>query len=339
MITIYEVARLAGVSKSTVSRVLNSSGYVSESVRNRVEKVIRENNYTPSAAAVSLSRRETNAIGVVIPQFDNTFFGEVLKGISEISDANDYTIICCDTASDIYKEERALTMLQQQRVCGLIVAPVHDRPNIEDSNRLLECFKGLGIPIVIVDRYLDHIELDGVYYENFQSGYIAASELIKAGNKSIGVITGDLRLRIARDRYRGVEQAVKDAGLELNPSFVLNGDFGIKTAYELSHELLKSGVYPDAIITCNNRTSLGFLKAVREYNMEIGKDIAVIGIDRIEVLDILDYKFSCVGRDTHEMGRTAMRLLCERIENESAHRTVHMIPCILDLKGSEKKFK
>jgi len=336
MITIREIAELTGVSKSTVSRVLNN-GYVSESVREKVEEVIREHNYSPSAVAVNLSRRETSTVGVVIPELDNAFFGEVLKGITEISDKKDFLVICCDTANDAAREDRALRMLEQQRVRGLIITPAQERSDIKDMKRLQDCLDRLRIPIVVVDRHLDKIRLDGVYYQNFESGYLAASELIKAGNRRLGVITGDLQLRIARERYQGFKQAVVDAGLNLEEKFVIKGDFGIATAYRLAKEMFDTGLFPEGIVTCNNRTSLGFLKAAREQKVKIGRDIAVIGIDNIDVLDILDYNFSCVTRDTCEMGRVAMRLLCDRIENKTTQRIIHVVPCQLVLKGSERR--
>lgn len=337
MITIREVAEIAGVSKSTVSRVLNDNGYVSESTRKKVEEVISRCNYSPSAVAVNLSKRGTNTIGVLIPEFDNTFFGEILKGITEISDQKDLSIICCDTANDVMKEDRALLILEQQRVRGLIITPAREYSAPEDVTRLRERFNRLRIPIVVVDRHLEKIRLDGVFYENFESGYIAASELIKAGNRKLGIITGDLRLRIARDRYHGFLHAIEDAQLELNRQFILEGDFSVDTAYKLARQMFESGTMPEGIVTCNTFTSLAFLKAARECDVGIGKDIAVIGIDHIQVVDILGYNFSCVTRDVHEMGRVAMRMLCDRIENETAQRTIHMIPCKLVLKGSERR--
>lgn len=337
MITIQEVAQLAGVSKSTVSRVLNNNGYVSQSSREKVEQIIKEYNYSPSAAAVNLSRQVTNTIGVVIPEIDNNFFGEVLHGITEISDQNDFCIICCDTANSSDKEDRALENMRQQRVRGLIITPAEERNDKEDMKRLQNHLTRLNVPVVLLDRYLNKGQWDGVYYENFRSGYIAASELIKAGNHKLGIITGDLNLRIARDRFHGFKQAVEDAGLTVEDRFILKGDFSIEGAYQLASKLFAAGDYPEGIVTCNNRTNLGFLKATRKCGVRIGRDIAVIGIDHVEVLDILDYNFSYVSRDTYEMGRIAMRLLCDLIENKTTQRTIQMVPCKLELKGSERR--
>jgi len=337
LITIKEVAQLSGVSRSTVSRVLNKHENVSPSSREKVERVIQEQNYSPSALAVNLSRRKSNVIGVIIPELDNSFFGEVLKGITEIGDEREFSVFCFDTSNDARREDRALRMLRHQRVGGLIITPAVERTDRDDAKRYSDMLGRLGVPIVVVDRHMDGIELDGVFYENYESGYIAASELIKAGNRNLAVITGDTRLRIARERFHGFEQAVLDAGLTLDTKFVLKGDFSVDTAYELTKRMLESGDVPEGIVTSNNRTSIGFLRAVQEKGLKIGKDIAVIGIDNVDVLDVLDYKFSCVARDTCEMGRVAMRLLLDRVEDESTHRVVRYAPCKLILKGSERK--
>ncbi|MCL2425265.1 MAG: LacI family transcriptional regulator [Oscillospiraceae bacterium] len=337
MITIKEVALLAGVSKSTVSRVLNKNDNVSKAAREKVEKVIFEQNYSPSAFAVNLSKRKSSAIGATIPELDNSFFGEIMKGISEVAEEREFSVFCFDTSNSAHREDRALQMLKHQRVSGLIITPTSERTEEEDARRFRDSLNNLGVPIVVVDRHIDGIALDGVYYENEKSGYVATSELIKAGNRKLAIITGDVQLRIARDRFQGFKQAVADAGLELDEKFILKGDFSIDTAYRLTKEMLESGDIPDGIVTSNNRTSMGFLKAVREKGLKIGKDIAVIGIDSIDILDILDYKFSCVARDSCEMGRVAMRLILDRIENGTSQQIVHHVPCELILKGSERK--
>jgi len=336
MKTIQEIANLAGVSKSTVSRVLNHSGYVSPEVRSKVEQIVKKTGYAPSAVAMSLSKRETRSIGVVIPEMANSFFGEVLSGISEVCDELGWSLICCDTANSIEKEDRALRALSQQRIRGLIFTPAGER-NSEERQYLEACFDALEAPIVLLDRHLDDSRWSGVFYENEESGYLATKELIDAGNQHLGIITGDLRLQIARERFQGFLRALEEAGLETNEQFFLKGDFSVETAYVLTKDLLQSGNLPDGIVTCNNRTNLGFLKAIREHKLRIGRDIAVVGIDHIDVLDILDYNFSCITRDAEAMGRVAMRLLQAHDLQKTTKQTIQTIPCIVKRKGSERR--
>lgn len=338
-LTINDIAKKANVSKSTVSRVLNNSGYVNKETREKIEKVIKENAYYPSAQARSLSKRESNTIGVIIPEADNSFFGEVLRGISEIADENGMTLIFCDTNNNVIKEKRALDMIIMQRVKGLIFTPVNDHSNDEVEQKLKQKLRALNIPTVLLDRGIENSEWDGVFFENYKSAYKATEILINEGHKKIGVITGDLNLKIGRDRYRGFLDALKDYNIPALKKYIYIGNFSVEKAYQVSKQFLENNDLPDALLTSNNRTTLGLLKALNEKNVFPGEDIAVIGIDNIEVLDILGYKISCVARDTVEMGRLAMRLLLERFENPKKERENCIMPFKINLKGSEKKCK
>lgn len=337
MITINDIALLAGVSKSTVSRVLTNSGYVNEETKKKILEVMEEYGYQPSASARNLSKRLTNTIGVVIPEMWNSFFYEVLSGIAQVVDQNDLTLIYCNTDNNALKEEKALNMLEAQRVRGVILTPAIAYSDPAAAKKLWRMLDKLNAPVVFVDRDVDNSKWDGVFYENFQSAYCATETLIKSGNRTIGIITGDLNLKIARDRYRGYCQAMEDYNIPILEQYIYHSDFSIDTAYNLSSKMFQSNDIPDAIFTCNNQTSLGFIRAVRENKMKLGREIAAIGIDHIDVLDMIDYKFSYVTRDTVEMGCRAMNLLLERLNNPDKERTICVMPYKVVLKGSEKK--
>ncbi len=337
MITIKEVAELAGVSKATVSRVLNNSGYVSVEVRKKVEDIIKEYDYLPSASAVNLSKQETSIVGVVVPEIDNMFYADIVHGITEIADELNLSLILFDTQNSLEKEERAIRALQHLRVRGIILDPSVDYPETKEGRLVLEQLKGLRLPIVIVDRDFTNMPWDAVLYENYESSYAVAQELYKAGNRRLAVITGDMSLKIGRDRLEGFRRGAEDCGLTIRKEDILYGDFLMETAYELSKQLFTRGDLPDAVYTSNNRTSLGFLKAANECGIKVGEDIALMGNDRIETVDILGIALSCVYRDNYEMGRTAVRMLQERMSKPNKSRSISIIPHKVRLKGSEKK--
>ena len=337
MITIKDIAAAAGVSKSTVSRVLTGSGYVNESTKERIKKVIEETGYQPSASARNLSTNSTRTIGVVVPEIGNTFYTEVLEGISEITDEQDLTIIYCNTGNDPAKEAKALETLLGHRVLGMIVAPSVDYSDPERRKKLRLLLRQLGAPAVMLDRTVEGLDLDSVVYDNFGAGYAAAEALIQAGNETVGILTGDMNLALARDRYKGYEKAMKKYKKPVRKEFVYRGDFSLDTAYRISCDMLDSGSIPDAIVTSNNETTLGLLRAVRERGLHFGTDIAMVGIDHIDVLDIIDYKYSYVTRDTREMGRRAIRTLLERIRHPQMPVQCAVMPFRLVLKGAEKK--
>ncbi len=336
-ITIKMIADRAGVAKSTVSRVLNNNGYVSGETRKRVEAVIRELKYSPSAVARNLSRKETTAIGVIIPEADNSFFSGVLRGISQVADERGFSLIYCDTCNDPVRELRALDMLRGQRVVGLIMTPASEYSSQESAARLRRALKGMGAPAVLLDRTVENSQWDGVYFDNYNGAYLATQALIDAGHKKIGTIIGKQDLLLGRERLRGFREAMADNGLTPDAKYIYEGDFTSGKAYHITRQFIEAGDWPEAIFLSNNLTAIGFFKAIFEAGLTICRDICCIGFDYVEMLDYL-IGYSYVERDTENMGRTAAEILIERINRNIIPRREFVIPARLVLNGSERFF-
>lgn len=328
MITIGQIAEMAGVSKSTVSRVLNCSGYVREDTRKKIEAIMEEYHYSPSASAQNLSRRETNTIGVIVPELDNTFFTEVLAGVAEVVDENNFTMIVCNTSNNGEKEKAALSMMEQQRVRGVIFTPAIGYSDAAAEKSIRLQLKNLNVPVVLVDREIQNVQWDGVFYENFQSGYLATEHLINSGNKKIGIITGDMDLKHARERYKGYVQAMEDYHLPVNEAYVYEGNYTVEESYEITRRINETQDRPEALVLSNNLTTLGYVKAIRELDKELDQEIKVVGIDHIPILDTIGYQYNCVTRDTKAMGRAAIELLLERLEKPERQKEIRIVPCI-----------
>lgn len=337
MITIKEVAELVGVSKATVSRVINNSGYVNAETRRKVEEVVRNYNYVPSANAVNLSKQETNTVGVVVPEIDNMFYGEIVHGITEVADENGLSLIFFDTQNTEKKEIQALQALSQQRVRGLLLAPAVDYSASKTGDLIRKQLNALNIPVVMLDRDSETEDWDGVFYENYECSYEVAKVFHEAGHKRVGIITGDLGLKIGRDRMAGFMDGAKAFGLQVDEKHIMKGNFYTDLAYQLARDMFLSGDMPDAVYTCNNRTSIGFLKAAFSCGIQVGVDIGFMGNDRVGILDAVGLGFSCVYRDTFEMGRAGLRLLLERIGNPEEPQKITRIPYQVILTGTEKK--
>ena len=337
MLTIKQVAEMAGVSKATVSRVMNNSGYVSPETRAKIERIVEQYNYTPSASAVNLSRQETNTIGVVVPEIGNIFYADIVHGITEVADQLNYSLVFASTSNSPEQEEKAIKMFQQQRVRGIIIGPSVDYTASDYGRKLLSQLNGLNVPIVVVDRCFEGMQWDAVVYENYESSYRAAQELYKAGNRRLAIITGDTEMLIGRERLQGFLDGAKSCGLEIQQKDILLGKFRMEQAYELSRKMFAEGDLPDAVYSCNNLCTLGFLKAARECDIQVGKDIALIGNDRSEVIDLLGIGISWVYRDTPLMGSIAMRMLEDRIKNPEKEQTIRVVPFGVELNGSERK--
>ena len=328
MITIGQIASLAGVSKATVSRVINNNGYVREQTREKIEGIIKEHHYSPSATAQNLSRKETTAIGVVVPDLDNTFFTEVLAGAAEIVDENGLTMLVCNTSEREDKEKAVLKMMEQQRVRGVIFTPADGYSDEVAAKTIRHQLKHLKVPVVLVDRDIENVQWDGVFYENFESGYLATKRLITRGYKRIGIITGDMKkLKHARERFLGYVKALEENQLLLEAKYVYEGDYSLEKAYRLTVDMIHSGDYPEAMVLSNNTTTLGFVKGITECGKTLN-DIAIVGIDHIPIFDMIGYQYECITRDTKGMGRKAMELLLKRLDNPEKTREVCMVPCI-----------
>ena len=334
-VTISDIAKKAGVSSATVSRVLNDSGYVKQSTREKIEAAIKEMNFTPSAIARSLSKNETNTIGVIVPDITNSYFGEVIKGISEVAEANNLNIILFNTDNYLEKEVRALNVLKEQRIKEIIMTPSFGEAN---NKEYIETINNLNIPIVLVSADLKFKELSGIFVDNVLGGFNATNLLISEGHTKIGIMTGILSSEPAAERVVGYKKALKEANIEINAKYILDGQFSMEKAYELTKKLLDSKDKPTALITSSNRMTMGAIKALKENNKNIPEDLAIVAFDKVDLLDVLGIRITYIDECPMELGRNSMNLLCD-IFNDSDKNFKRRVIIVhkLIIKGSEKK--
>jgi LacI family transcriptional regulator len=326
------------VSLATVSRVLNSSGYVKEETKEIVMQAMKELNYTPSAIARSLSKNEPNVIGIVVPDINNPFFGQVIKGISALADKNNLNIIFCDADENMNKEIRALHMLKQQRIRGLIITPTSDQN--EFNGEYLALLESLNVPVVLIDRDVKYSDFDGVFLDSIKGAYEAVECFIQRGHRKIAIIAGPTTSKPGRDRLRGYKKALTMNRIPIDENYIFYGDFKLQSGYDITKKILALKDRPTAIFVSNNMMNLGCIKALKEEGINIPKDMALIGFDEIELLDILGMNISIVSRPMAKMGESAMEILLERL-NEKQKKQQQCKRIILSpelvLKGSEKK--
>lgn len=333
---IYEIAREAGVSIATVSRVINNSGSVSEKSRKKVMDAISKLNYVPNGNARSLSTSTSTAIGVVIPDINNPFFSLLLQGITKAADEQGLHIFLFNTDEDKEREHQILQSMREHRLCGIIATPVSETDTVS-IERLTE-FVRLGIPVVLLDRELESDIFDRVVTDDDRGVFDAVSELIRLGHRRIAIITGPEDSRPGHERMNGYLRAMKENNIHLEDELIRKGDFMVKRAYEQTMALMKLPQPPTAIFSSNNMTTYGCLRAFSELHLQVGKDVSLIGFDDIDALGWLNYKISVVSRDVPGMGEQAMRLLIERIntEREEAQGKRTCLPTELILRGSER---
>ena len=334
---IREIAKCIGVSSTTVSRVLNNSGYVKEETRRKVLEAVQEYNYVPSAIARNLSIQDNKSIGAIIPDIENEFFSKMISGISEVADDYQYNIVFLGTNETQSKEHDFLNVVQSQRLKGVIITPISEN-DAYTKNRLLKLEES-GIPVVLVDRDLRGARFDGVFVDNQGGAYEGVMELIKAGHEKIAIICGPETSKPGKDRRQGFLMAMEDSGLPIPEEYIACGDFKIDKAYECAKKLLELPDPPTAIFTSNNQSTLGCLKYLTEVGLRLGQDISVLGFDDIDALKMIDYKISVIDRDARQQGREAMKLLLECFgDSKKRQRGKRIIvPYQVILRGSEKR--
>ncbi len=337
MENIMDIAKLAGVSMATVSRVLNNSGSVKENTRQKVLKVIQEKGYTPSAAARGLSNPSlVKNIGLVVPDIENEFFTQLLKGVSLVCNKLGYNVFLFGTDESAEKEHHFLATAMEQRLSGLIMIPTHNSDN--QTKEYLYNLQKLGVPVVLADRELCDTDFDGVYTDDEKSSYQAVEALVKAGHTKIALIEGSSYIKPHRDRKEGYLRVLQDKGMDICQEYIVQSDMRKQRAYEGTKKLLELRDPPTALFTVNNLSTLGALACFKEKGLQVGKDIAIIGMDDIEVLDTIGFGLSVVKRSVEEMGTEAMNLLANLMEADSAVPRVQrkvMLSSRLVLRGSE----
>jgi LacI family transcriptional regulator len=306
MATIKDVAALAGISYTTVSHVLNRTRPVSEEVRIKVEAAIAQLDYVPSAVARSLKAKATLTIGLLIPNGINPYFAELARGIEDHCERNGFCVILCNSDDDPAKQRSYLRVLLEKRVDGLIVSSVGG-----DTGLAI----GLGdvrTPMVMVDRDLEHITADLVRIDHELGGYLATSHLLALGHRHIACICGPATTSVARMRLAGYRRAMQEAAIQVPDSWTVESDFTGPSGYHAAVGLL-DGQRPTAIFAANDMVGFGVLRAAAERNIQVPRELSVIGFDDIEMSRYVYPALTTVGQSILELGERAAQLLLRRI--------------------------
>jgi DNA-binding LacI/PurR family transcriptional regulator len=311
MASMNDVALKAGVSIATVSRVINGSSSLNEETRSKVLKAIKELNYQPSRVAKRLRSKTTsgNLIGILIPDIQNPFYVDVLRGVEDIAYKNNYALIMCNFGQDEKKEKLYLDILMSEAVDGLLAAPA--REDDPEVTRLVE----QGLPIVCVDRGLKNVEVDVVMVNNQKGAFQAVDYLAKAGYKRIAYISGHPVIPSSRLREKGYMEALEMNGIALNPDLIKYGDSKYESGVILCEELLNQPDPPDAIFTGNNLITLGALETIHRRGCKIPEEVAIIGFDDMFWSNSLFPPLSAVRQPAFEIGKRAAELLIQRIKD------------------------
>ncbi|MGU3501738.1 LacI family DNA-binding transcriptional regulator [Mycobacterium sp. C31M] len=314
-----DVARLAGVSASTVSHVLNGTRKVNDATRLRVEAAIEQTGYRRNGVARSLAAGRTHTIGLSISALTNPYFGSLVHAVERaLSDAG-YVLIVGDSHDDVTSEQRVTGSLLDRQVDGMIVAPAagSERSTLPEITRT-------GTPLVLIDRGVD-IGCDQVGPENFESSRSLTEHLIDQGHRRIGVIRGLAGISSTIERFDGFCAALADRGITLDPALVVDGDSNTDVAEREVHALMSRPDRPAALVSLNNAMTIGTLKAVQRLDLSIPRDVAFACYDDFEWSDLFEPRLTAAAQDVETIGATAVDLLLRRIHgNQGAPQQIRV---------------
>ncbi len=321
-VTIYDVAKKAGVGIGTVSRVINNSSQISPATREKVLKVIRELKYQPFAMAQSLARKKSNIIACVVPRFTGYFYFEVLNGVQQALSNCGYDLILYNIDKLEKKEEILKRTIRERKVDGVLLI------SMPISDKLVSKFRESKLPIVLVDSY--HEALDSITVENKGGAFVATEHLINLGHKRIGMINGCLTSVPAINRLEGFKAALSRYNISYNDRLIvnvsLNGDpeilqndgFNKLAGYKAMNQLLAlKEDRPTAVFVSSDTQATGAIKAINEHGLKIPADITIVGFDDIELSKYLG--LTTVHQPMYEMGTLAVNRLIAKIAGEESN--------------------
>lgn len=328
MLRIREVADYAGVSPATVSRVLNNYPYIRDEVRSSVLDAIKQLGYEPNRVAQRLRATNSLLIGIVVTDITNPFFNTILASVEDVFFKKGFSVLMSNTTGDPQKELAYLSILENEDVGGLIIAPTSE--NVGEVAQLADA----GLPIVVIDRRVTSGNVDMVLSDNVAGARSAIEHLIDLGHQRIGHIGGPLHLTSGRERYQGYREAMQDAGLVVDLEWVRFGDHKHESGYKYALELLAVDPPLTALFIENNMMTLGALNAIHERHRRIPEDIAVVGFDDVPWSKSLNPPLTVVAQPMLEIGYRAASLLLERIEAPDLPSRVEVLPTNLIVRAS-----
>lgn len=305
-VTIKDIARELGVSYSSVSRALNGKKGVSKRTIETVLEAAERMGYQPNELARGLVNKISNSVGVIIPDINNPYFGELVKGILAAAKENKYNVFLCTTDWNAETEREYYSTLMQKRVDGVIVKPA----GIDST---IQCNIS-STPIIVIDPIEDSGCHSMVSVDNVQGGYLATKHLLDSGCEDIAFILGKEDRLTCRLRLEGAERALAEKGKSMNPDLIVEGSFSIEGGKEAAEILFSKGGNVDAIFGMNDLIALGILQLCTEQGRRIPEDISVIGYDNISYAGLPQIQLTTVHQPKYELGQLLFETLLEEIQ-------------------------
>ncbi len=303
-VTIYDVAKHAGVSTATVSKVLNGTGRISKDTSLRVTQAIEELQFRPSILASALKKNQTFSIGLLVPDITNPFYAELTRAIEDEALSRDYFVLVCSTDNRAQREQKQIELLLRKQLDGLIIATTNGM-----NDKMLAILKKSGLRIVFIDRVLPNLPYSTVATDHYAGSYQATEHLIQLGHRDIALFAEPLYLQPSLERVRGFSAAREAHGLPHDASSILSQGYGIKAGYELAQQLILNREIPTAVFATNDLIALGAMQRFQEERISIPDQLSIVGYDDIQMAKIASPPLTTVAQPFSKMCKLAINYI------------------------------
>lgn len=326
--TIADIARIAKVSKTTVSRVLNNKPYVEAKTKQRILDIIEETGFMPQHSAISLAGGKTNIIGLLVPSLSSPYSLTVIQGVAEKIAAESFDLMLYTTGLTEKNQKRFIQKLSKKVVDGLVVLLPRESADLEK-----ELFSS-DLPIVLIDHRGINTDVPTIAVTNEKGGYDATTYLVSLGHRSIGFVTGVLDFGCSMERLEGYKVALASHDIAFESRFVIPGDFTASSGYAAAKSLMDLENPPTAIFCSNDEMAIGAMKAVQDMGLRVPYDVSIIGFDDISKASIVDPPLTTIRQPLLEMGENAATLVVDLINGTKIHKTCVVLQTELVVRGS-----
>jgi LacI family transcriptional regulator len=325
-VSIIDVARRAGVSPATVSRVLNKTANVSPELKERVLSAVSELNYVPDPFAHGMRTKRTRSIGLIISDITNPFFPELARGVEDYVSSLGYSLILCNTDAKPENEKRYVELLLNKGIDGLMFT------SLRIGEDVIRSLLNDGIPCILVGRKPENIEgLVYVVTDNYRGGCIAGEYLFSLGHRRFAHISGPLDNSAGRERLAGFIDALKKRGIKEKDITIINSDFTMEGGYKSAEDILRLETLPSGIFFANDAMAIGALQRFWEDRISIPETFSIIGFDNIKVSGLVSPPLTTISQEIYRIGQLSARELIKIIEGEKGE------PVILEPKLIERR--
>jgi DNA-binding LacI/PurR family transcriptional regulator len=314
--TILDVASRARVAKTTVSRFLNGVGPINAKTAERIRQAISELDYSPSFLARAMRTSKTRTIGIIIPDYGNPFYPELLRGIDECARGNGYLAYLANSDADGATEFNCIEEMLRRRIDGIVLCS-YTRIQ-RDINFLVEIAK--KIPVVVMDPLVKNEPLSYVVTNGYEGSAEALSYLVSIGRRRVGYIPGPKRLFATKDRFSGYRKGLGDNGIPFDKSLVCEGDFSMKSGYQAAEWFFSQGLPIDAIMAATDLMAIGAVKFFNSKGIAVPERVAVVGFDNISLCTVIEPSLTTIAQPIADLGRSAAQLIVDANEKKQLER-------------------